>query len=234
MKTDHITGGTQATHATKRLGRGRGNGRGKTCCRGHKGSGQRSGYSTKPGFEGGQMPLYRRLPQRGFNNANFGTEYSVVNLGDLSKVDGTVVDKASLVKAGLVRSNAALIKILGDGEVTTALTVKVDKISKSAAAKIEAAGGTLDLLPPPPVAPPRKKWSPETDQAKEATAVEPEAQTPADVPAEAEPEASEEVAVAEEALTEESSAADEESTDKQDDPEDAPSEAGEDAADEEA
>ena len=77
MKTDHITGGSQDTHPTKRLGRGRGNGRGKTCCRGHKGSGQRSGYSTKPGFEGGQMPLYRKLPQRGFNNYEFRTEYSI-------------------------------------------------------------------------------------------------------------------------------------------------------------
>ncbi len=148
MKTDHITGGTSATHATKRLGRGRGNGRGKTCCRGHKGSGQRSGYSTKPGFEGGQMPLYRRLPQRGFNNSNFRTEYSVVNLGDLSKIKGSVVDKDSLVKAGLVRANAGLIKILGQGDVGSALTIKVDKISQSAASKIEAAGGTLELNAP--------------------------------------------------------------------------------------
>jgi len=148
MKTDHIIGGTSATHATKRLGRGRGNGRGKTCCRGHGGSGQRSGYSTKPGFEGGQMPLYRRLPQRGFNNSNFRTEYSVVNLGDLSKIKGSIVDKNSLVKAGLVRANAGLIKILGQGDVGSALTIKVDKISQPAASKIEAAGGTLELNAP--------------------------------------------------------------------------------------
>ena len=94
------------------------------------------------------MPLYRRLPQRGFNNSNFRTEYSVVNLGDLSKIKGSVVDKDSLVQAGLVRANAGLIKILGQGDVGSALTIKVDKISQSAASKIEAAGGTLELNAP--------------------------------------------------------------------------------------
>ena len=143
MKTDHITGGSRATHAPKRLGNGRGNGLGKTCGRGHGGSGQRSGYSTKPGFEGGQMPLYRKLPKRGFNNANFRTEYSIVNVGDLSRVEGAVIDKESLVKAGLVRPNAGLIKILGDGELGSAVKVKVDKVSKSAAEKIQAVGGEV-------------------------------------------------------------------------------------------
>jgi large subunit ribosomal protein L15 len=144
MKTDHITGGSQDTHPTKRLGRGRGNGRGKTCCRGHKGSGQRSGYSRKPGFEGGQMPLYRKLPQRGFNNYEFRTEYSIVNVGDLVRVEGAdVIDKEALVKAGLVRSNAKLIKILGTGELTGAVKIKADKFSKSATDKITAAGGEI-------------------------------------------------------------------------------------------
>jgi large subunit ribosomal protein L15 len=144
MKTDHITGGSQDTHPTKRLGRGRGNGRGKTCCRGHKGSGQRSGYSRKPGFEGGQMPLYRKLPQRGFNNYEFRTEYSIVNVVDLVKVEGAdVIDKEALVKAGLVRSNAKLIKILGTGELTGAVKIKADKFSKSATDKITAAGGEI-------------------------------------------------------------------------------------------
>ncbi len=139
MKMDHITGGSKATHAPKRKGRGRANGRGKTCCRGHKGSGQRSGYSTKPGFEGGQMPLYRKLPQRGFNNANFRTEYSIVNVGDLSRVEGAeIIDKDALVKAGLIRSNSSFIKILGDGELVIAVRVKANKVSKSAAKKIEA------------------------------------------------------------------------------------------------
>jgi large subunit ribosomal protein L15 len=144
MKTDHITGGSQDTHPTKRLGRGRGNGRGKTCCRGHKGSGQRSGYSRKPGFEGGQMPLYRKLPQRGFNNYEFRTEYSIVNVGDLVRVEGAdVIDKEALVKAGLVRSNAKLIKILGTGELTGAVKIKADKFSKSATDKITGAGGEI-------------------------------------------------------------------------------------------
>jgi large subunit ribosomal protein L15 len=144
MKTDHITGGSQDTHPTKRLGRGRGNGRGKTCCRGHKGSGQRSGYSRKLGFEGGQMPLYRKLPQRGFNNYEFRTEYSIVNVGDLVRVEGAdVIDKEALVKAGLVRSNAKLIKILGTGELTGAVKIKADKFSKSATDKITAAGGEI-------------------------------------------------------------------------------------------
>jgi large subunit ribosomal protein L15 len=144
MKTDHITGGSQDTHPTKRLGRGRGNGRGKTCCRGHKGSGQRSGYSRKPGFEGGQMPLYRKLPQRGFNNYEFRTEYSIVNVVDLVKVEGAdVIDKEALVKAGLVRSNAKLIKILGTGELTGAVKIKADKFSKSATDKITGAGGEI-------------------------------------------------------------------------------------------
>jgi len=144
MKTDHITGGSQDTHPTKRLGRGRGNGRGKTCCRGHKGSGQRSGYSRKLGFEGGQMPLYRKLPQRGFNNYEFRTEYSIVNVGDLVKVErADVIDKEALVKAGLVRSNAKLIKILGTGELTGAVKIKADKFSKSATDKITAAGGEI-------------------------------------------------------------------------------------------
>ena len=144
MKTDHILGGSNDTHPTKRLGRGRGNGRGKTCCRGHKGAGQRSGNSTKPGFEGGQMPLYRKLPQRGFNNYEFRTEYAIVNVGDLSRVEGDgVIDKEALVKAGLVRSNAPRIKILGNGELKAAVKIKADKFSKSAEEKITAAGGEI-------------------------------------------------------------------------------------------
>ena len=100
-------------------------------------------------LKGGQMPLYRRLPQRGFNKFKLSHRVlTVVNLGDLSKIKGSVVDKDSLVKAGLVRANAGLIKILGQGDVGSALTIKVDKISQSAASKIEAAGGTLELNAP--------------------------------------------------------------------------------------
>jgi large subunit ribosomal protein L15 len=144
MNTDHITGGSNDTHATKRVGRGHGNGHGKTSGRGHKGAGSRSGNSSKPGFEGGQMPLYRKLPQRGFSNYQFRTEYAIVNVGDLSRVEGDgVIDKEALVKAGLVRSSAPRVKILGNGELKTAVKIKANKFSKSAEEKITAAGGEI-------------------------------------------------------------------------------------------
>ena len=127
----------------KRLGRGEGNGHGKTCCRGHKGAGARSGYSLRPGFEGGQMPLFRKLPQRGFSQARFRKPCSVVNISDLEKISGDVVDADSLKNAGLIRPNAKRVKLLGDGEIKKALKVNVDFISNSAKAKIEAAGGEI-------------------------------------------------------------------------------------------
>ena len=125
----------------KRLGRGEGNGHGKTCCRGHNGAASRSGYSLRAGFEGGQMPLFRKLPQRGFSQARFRKPCAIVNLGDLEKIPGDIVDKDSLKAAGLVRPNATRIKLLGDGEVTKAFKVNVDLISTSAKAKIEDSGG---------------------------------------------------------------------------------------------
>ncbi len=127
----------------KRLGRGEGNGHGKTCCRGHKGAGARSGYSLRPGFEGGQMPLFRKLPQRGFSQARFRKPCSIVNISDLERVIGDVVDAESLKAAGLIRSNSKRVKLLGDGEISKALKVNVDLISNSAKAKIEAAGGEI-------------------------------------------------------------------------------------------
>ena len=130
----------------KRLGRGEGNGHGKTCCRGHKGAGARSGYSLRAGFEGGQMPLFRKLPQRGFNRSRFQESVAVVNLSDLAKVNGLKIDIGSLQSAGLVRSSAQKIKLLGDGEITTAFDVHVNKISGSAKSKIEAAGGSVTLV----------------------------------------------------------------------------------------
>jgi len=130
----------------KRLGRGEGNGHGKTCCRGHKGAGARSGYSLRAGFEGGQMPLFRKLPQRGFNRARFQESVAVVNLSDLNKVDGLKIDISSLQSAGLVRSSSQKIKLLGDGEITTAFDVHVNQISGSAKSKIEAAGGSVTLI----------------------------------------------------------------------------------------
>ncbi|MFH7320252.1 50S ribosomal protein L15 [Desulfurivibrio sp. D14AmB] len=127
----------------KRLGRGPGSGLGKTAGRGHKGFKARSGSGIKPGFEGGQMPLQRRLPKRGFRNP-FRKQYAVVNLRDLNDFEaGSVVDRATLQAAGLISAKEQLIKVLGDGELTVALTVTVDKVSESARGKIEAAGGTV-------------------------------------------------------------------------------------------
>jgi large subunit ribosomal protein L15 len=128
----------------KRVGRGPGSGLGKTAGRGHKGFKARAGSGVKTGFEGGQMPLQRRLPKRGFNNI-FKKEYAVVNLGDLKKFEsGSRVDRQALIDAGLVPSRAQLVKILADGELATALTIVVDKVSDSARKKIEAAGGKVE------------------------------------------------------------------------------------------
>lgn len=131
-----------ATHRRKRVGCGEGNGRGKTCGRGGKGQTARSGSSIRPGFEGGQMPLYRRLPQRGFNNKNFRTEYTHVNLRTLAGLEGVdAIDRAVLVEKGVIRANAGPIKILADGDLSRAIKVTADKFSAAAKQKIEAAGG---------------------------------------------------------------------------------------------
>jgi large subunit ribosomal protein L15 len=129
----------------KRVGRGPGSGNGKTAGRGHKGAQSRSGYSYKRGFEGGQMPLHRRLPKRGFNNL-FRTEYAVVNLDQLeARFDaGATVTADSLREAGLVRGKRLPVKVLGRGEVTKAFTVHADKFSGKAAEKIAAAGGRAE------------------------------------------------------------------------------------------
>jgi len=132
-----------ATHPTKRLGRGEGSGHGKTSGKGHKGQKARSGGGIRVGFEGGQMPLYRKLPRRGFNNYNFRTSFQTVNVSMLERVEGDTVNRESLIKAGLIRDNDEGVKLLGDGEVAKAFTVEVDKVSASAKSKIEAAGGTI-------------------------------------------------------------------------------------------
>ncbi len=127
----------------KRLGRGPGSGHGKTSGRGHKGFKSRSGSGIKPGFEGGQMPLQRRLPKRGFNNI-FRTSFAIVNVKDLEKFeDGSSVDRESLIKAGLIKSQDKNVKILGDGTLTKKLTVSVDKLSENARKKIVDAGGSI-------------------------------------------------------------------------------------------
>lgn len=131
-----------STHRHKILGRGRATGHGKTSGRGHKGMKARSGGGVRPGFEGGQMPLYRKLPHRGFNNVNR-VEFAVVNVGDIAKLGQKEVCRDVLVKAGLVRASDSLVKILGVGEVTSAITVKACKFSATAKAKIEKAGGKV-------------------------------------------------------------------------------------------
>lgn len=130
----------------KRIGRGPGSGTGKTAGKGHKGQNARSGGGVKPGFEGGQMPLQRRLPKRGFTPLNK-MVYALVNVRDLDTFDaGSVVDPAMLIEAGFIKCERDGVKILGDGELTKAVTVKAHKFSKSAAAKIEAAGGKVEEL----------------------------------------------------------------------------------------
>jgi len=143
MKLHELKNVDGAVHRKKRVGCGEGGGHGKTSTRGGKGQSARSGSSFRPGFEGGQMPLYRKLPHRGFNNYNFRTEIAVINLRDLAGLDASVteVDAAALAKAGLIRSGETAVKVLGDGEVTRALKVTAAKFSGSAKEKIEKAGG---------------------------------------------------------------------------------------------
>lgn len=145
MKLDEIIDSRGGNRPKRRLGKGEGNGHGKTCGRGHKGSKSRAGYSVPPGFEGGQMPLYRKLPQRGFSNFRFHKGYAIVNVGDLARLGEAEgpVDRAVLVRAGLVREDDHPLKVLGDGELTRALEVHAAKFSASARSKIEAAGGKV-------------------------------------------------------------------------------------------
>lgn len=136
-----------AKHPKKRVGRGPGSGHGKTAARGSKGAKSRSGFRTKRGFEGGQTPLHRRVPKRGFHNP-FRVEYAVVNLDTLGEVfeAGTAVTPDLLRERGIVRDRSAAIKVLGRGELAKALSVQAHKFSGSAAKKIEAAGGRADVL----------------------------------------------------------------------------------------
>lgn len=132
----------------KRVGRGEGSGHGKTAGKGQKGQLARAGAGMRPGFESGHVPLYRKLPKRGFSNFRFTTRYAVVNLAEIDQIEAPVIDRDVLVAVGLVRRSAGLIKVLGDGEITHAVTVKADKFSTSARSKIEAAGGTVELTSP--------------------------------------------------------------------------------------
>lgn len=131
----------------KRIGRGPGSGSGKTAGKGHKGQNARSGGGVRPGFEGGQLPLYRRLSKRGFNNYNFQTVYATVNVSDLERFDeGTVVDTALLKNVGLINKELDGVKVLGNGELSKKLTVKANKFSATAKEKIENVGGTTEVI----------------------------------------------------------------------------------------
>ncbi len=146
MKIHELTPAADSNKAVKRIGRGHGSGNGKTAGKGHKGQNARSGGGVRIGFEGGQMPLARRIPKRGFNNI-FATKYSIVNVSDLNKFkEGTVVDTELLQAAGLVNKVNDGVKILGNGELTVSLTVKAAKFSQSAIEKIEKAGGKAEVM----------------------------------------------------------------------------------------
>ena len=131
----------------KRIGRGPGSGNGKTAGKGHKGQNARSGGGVRPGFEGGQLPLYRRLSKRGFNNYEFQIVYATVNVWDLERFEeGTVVTKELLVESGLIKKELDGVKILGNGSLTKKLTVKANKFSSTAEEKIVSVGGTTEVI----------------------------------------------------------------------------------------
>jgi large subunit ribosomal protein L15 len=144
MRLHNLSPRPGAKKRRKRLGSGESSGHGKTSGKGHKGQKARSGGSIRLGFEGGQMPLIRRLPKRGFNNAAFKTRFAIVNLDDLNEfADGTAIDEAMLRKAGLVRGKIDAVKILGRGELTKKVSISGAKFSETAKRKIEAAGGSI-------------------------------------------------------------------------------------------
>ena len=147
MKLHELSPAEGSVKASFRKGRGAGSGNGKTAGKGHKGQNARSGGGVRPGFEGGQLPLYRKLPKRGFNNYRFGKNYAVVNIGLLNKFnDGDVVDSAALLNAGMIDSVMDGVKILAEGELTKKLTVKAKVFSASAKEKIEAVGGKTEVV----------------------------------------------------------------------------------------
>ena len=146
MKLHELSPAAGSVKDVKRVGRGHGSGNGKTAGKGHKGQNARSGGGVRIGFEGGQMPIARRIPKRGFKNI-FGTDYAIVNVADLNQfAEGTVVDAELLKATGLVKKGYAGVKVLGNGELTTKLTVKAAKFSKSAVEKIEKAGGKAEVM----------------------------------------------------------------------------------------
>ena len=147
MKLHELSPQEGSTKEKFRKGRGAGSGNGKTAGKGHKGQNARSGGGVRPGFEGGQLPLYRKLPKRGFNNARFGSKYAVINVNSLNKFnDGDVVDSVALLNAGIINKVFDGVKVLGEGELTKKLTVKAAVFSASAKEKIEAVGGKSEVV----------------------------------------------------------------------------------------
>ena len=146
MRLNDLSPASGSRRKKKRVGRGPGSGHGKTSCRGHKGQKSRSGASIRPGFEGGQMPLQRRLPKRGFTNI-FKKEYELVNVKDLNRFNpGSTLDIDSLQNAGLIKGARNGVKLLGKGEISHSLEVRVHRVSKKAKDKIEAAGGKVEII----------------------------------------------------------------------------------------
>ena len=146
MKLHELSPASGARQARKRLGRGVASGQGKTAGRGTKGQGSRSGGGVRPGYEGGQMPIHRRLPKRGFTNI-FKKQFAVINVKDLNRFEGgSQIDEVALVKQGLVKGRYDGIKLLGQGEIDRPVQIKVHAVSKSAQAKIAAAGGTVEVI----------------------------------------------------------------------------------------
>ena len=147
MKLHELSPAEGSTKENFRKGRGAGSGNGKTAGKGHKGQNARSGGGVRPGFEGGQLPLYRKLPKRGFNNARFGKQYAVINVQALNKFnDGEVVDSAALLAKGAIDAVLDGVKVLGEGELTKKLTVKAAVFSQAAKEKIEAVGGKTEVV----------------------------------------------------------------------------------------
>ena len=147
MKLHELSPAEGSVKERFRKGRGAGSGNGKTAGKGHKGQNARSGGGVRPGFEGGQLPLYRKLPKRGFNNFRFGKVYAIVNVQTLNKFDdGATVDAAALLAAGVINAINDGIKVLGEGEITKKLTVKAAVFSASAKEKIEAVGGKTEVV----------------------------------------------------------------------------------------
>jgi large subunit ribosomal protein L15 len=146
MKLHELSPAKGSRKTRKRVGRGVGSGSGKTAGKGTKGENSRSGGGVRPGFEGGQMPLHRRLPKRGFTNI-FRKNITVINIRDLSDFEsGSLVDKAALLRIGRIRGRTDGVKLLAQGEIDTPLTIRVDRISKGAREKIEAAGGSVEVI----------------------------------------------------------------------------------------